>query len=123
MKLATLKDINDKDTVVIEISKEKEIVRMKGHNKVQKYFHRTFGHHKSVIKALLKAGLEEGSQSISVDAFLAICSDIEEKNRVNRSLKKLSKEGVSSFEDIEWENLPINNVRAKRAIKKVLRGA
>lgn len=88
--------------------------------KVKKFFNRKFGTGVKVSKALLKAGLKEGSQKIELSKFLEILDSIENKSRINRSLKFIKKAEVGSLDDIDWTELPSKCRRTRSAVKRYL---
>jgi len=88
--------------------------------KFKKFFNRKYGTGKQVAKALLKNGLKEGLNTITLKEFQNIDSEIDSKSRINRALKFVKKGGFTSMDDIPCEEMPICNKKTKVKIKILL---
>ena len=88
--------------------------------KVKKFINRTFGTGKQVSKALMKNGIKEGLNVVTLEDFVKLLQAIENKNLKNRSLKFLSKAEYSSLDEIEWEKFPSRNKKTRSAVRRAL---
>ena len=105
---------------------KKETIRIKNCSKAQKYFHRLLGHDIKVIELALSLGLKEGLNEMSLNEFLDLCSKLEKRARLSRTIKFCLKT-YNSFSSIKWKELKkdykhlIRNATAKVQIKKAFK--
>jgi len=101
-----------KQTLKVQLTEH--TVRVKGNNKVSRFFSRNYGHDKKVLKHFKEAGFKEGTTEISLKEFIATIEDL--KSLVERSVKKVLKAKIGD----EVEVLTASN-RARRVYKQVLK--
>lgn len=121
-----MKKMNLTTTKQIGVFIKKETIRIKNCSKAQKYFHRTFGHDIKIIELTLSLGLKEGLNEMNLNEFLDLCSKLEKRARLSRTIKYCLKT-YSSFSSIKWKELKknykhlIRNAKAKVQIKKAFK--
>jgi len=105
---------------IFEKGKESHVRVKSSSKKIKKFFNRNFGTGNKVTKALLSNGLKEGLNTLSMNDFLSVIDEINEKSLEMLTMKMVKAQKIKNLEGIDWSSLPKKNKSMRGKIRRYL---